>query len=168
LVEKRLAVMRCLAGQASGIPIPTAAAKRAIPSPAPTVPAKGQKIATVKGCSACHGANGIATRPTIPNLAGQNEFYLVKEIKEFQSAASASGAGIGATEHHDQIMRKQVSGLSDGDVWNLASYFSGLPSCPNGRTPLPAVLVMVPWGSGRRWRKPILRHASNAAGCTRR
>ncbi len=141
LVDKRLAVMRCLAGQASRPPIlTTAATKNAIPAPVPTVPAEGQKIAAAKGCLACHGANGIATRPAIPNLAGQNEFYLVKEIKDFQSAPPASGADVGATERHDRIMREKGRELSDDDVWNLASYFASLPPACLAKSPAPAAI----------------------------
>ena len=35
-------------------------------------------------CSACHGATGISVSPLWPNLAGQKEQYLVKQIKAFR------------------------------------------------------------------------------------
>ena len=35
-------------------------------------------------CAACHGANGISAVPTYPNLAGQKEAYLVKQMKAFK------------------------------------------------------------------------------------
>ena len=35
----------------------------------------GQGKAAV--CAACHGADGISTGPTFPNLAGQKEAYIV-------------------------------------------------------------------------------------------
>ena len=35
-------------------------------------------------CAACHGQNGISASPIWPNLAGQKEAYLVKQIKAFR------------------------------------------------------------------------------------
>ena len=36
-------------------------------------------------CAACHGANGISIAPMYPNLAGQKEAYLVKQLKDFKA-----------------------------------------------------------------------------------
>ena len=36
-------------------------------------------------CAACHGAAGISAVPTYPNLAGQKEAYLAKQLKDFKS-----------------------------------------------------------------------------------
>src|SRR5699024_1002898 len=36
-------------------------------------------------CAACHGAKGMATAPTFPNLAGQNYNYLLKSLQAFRS-----------------------------------------------------------------------------------
>jgi cytochrome c553 len=38
-------------------------------------------------CQACHGMDGIAKIPEAPNLAGQNEDYLVKALRDFKSGA---------------------------------------------------------------------------------
>ena len=38
-------------------------------------------------CAGCHGAAGISAVPTYPNLAGQKEAYLTKQLKEFKSGA---------------------------------------------------------------------------------
>ena len=72
-----------------------------------TVPAKAPQ------CFACHGANGIATMPDAPNLAGQNEGYLSKTLQEFRS---------GARQH--EVMSLMAKGLSDQDIAQLAAYFS--------------------------------------------
>jgi len=64
-------------------------------------------------CSACHGATGISVSPIWPNLAGQKELYLVKQIKAFRD-------GI----RKDPTMAPMVTGLTDDDVANLAAYFS--------------------------------------------
>ena len=35
-------------------------------------------------CAACHGPTGVSGNPLWPNLAGQKEAYLVKQIKAFK------------------------------------------------------------------------------------
>ena len=72
-------------------------------------------------CAACHGANGIATLPEAPNLAGQNEAYLVKALKDYRSGA----------RRHEQ-MSVMAKGLSDKEIESLAAYYNGLPA---GGTP---------------------------------
>ncbi len=37
-------------------------------------------------CSGCHGLDGRAGLPYVPELAGQNEQYMLDRLKEFQSA----------------------------------------------------------------------------------
>lgn len=87
---------------------PALAAGEAAPA-ASAIPAKAPQ------CFACHGANGIATMPDAPNLAGQNEAYLVKTLQEFRS---------GARQH--EVMTIMAKGLSDTDINQLAAYFSKL------------------------------------------
>jgi cytochrome c553 len=66
-------------------------------------------------CGGCHGANGISSSPTIPNLAGQKNDYLVKNIKDFR-----------AGKRHDPMMETLVKSLSDADIDDLAAFYSGL------------------------------------------
>lgn len=66
-------------------------------------------------CAACHGTDGISASPIWPNLAGQKEAYLVKQIKAFKSG-----------ERKDPSMAPMVAGLSDADIENLAAYFASL------------------------------------------
>ncbi len=68
-------------------------------------------------CAACHGQNGIATQPDTPNLAGQNEAYLIKALKEYRSGV----------RRHEQ-MSVMAKGLSDKDIASLAAYYSRLPA----------------------------------------
>lgn len=76
-------------------------------------PAAGKvKSAT---CAACHGTNGISTNPMWPNLAGQKEQYLIKQIKAFRDGS-----------RNDPSMAPMVKNLSDADIEDLAAYFSGL------------------------------------------
>lgn len=66
-------------------------------------------------CAACHGAAGISPMGIYPNLAGQKEQYLVKQIKAFRDG-----------ERKDPSMKAMVSALSDADIANLAAYYAGI------------------------------------------
>lgn len=66
-------------------------------------------------CATCHGANGMATLPDAPNLAGQNEIYLVKALNDFKSG-----------ERKNEMMSLMVAGLSDADIENLAAYYQSI------------------------------------------
>lgn len=69
-------------------------------------------------CAACHGANGIASIKTYPNLAGQNKEYLVSSLKAYKSKQRSGGMAM--------VMQGQAAGLSDADIANLAAYYSSL------------------------------------------
>lgn len=66
-------------------------------------------------CAACHGTTGISPIGIYPNLAGQKEQYLVKQIKAFRSG-----------ERKDPSMKAMVGALSDSDIANLAAYYAGI------------------------------------------
>jgi len=66
-------------------------------------------------CGACHGAAGISAVPTYPNLAGQKEAYLTKQLKDFKSG-----------KRNDPTMKGMVAALSDADMANLAAYYAGM------------------------------------------
>lgn len=66
-------------------------------------------------CAACHGAAGISAVPMYPNLAGQKEMYLVKQLKAFKSG-----------DRKDPVMGAMAMPLSDADVDNLSAYFASL------------------------------------------
>ncbi|WP_197495680.1 c-type cytochrome [Acidihalobacter yilgarnensis] len=68
-------------------------------------------------CSACHGADGNSLMTQYPNLAGQNESYLVKQLDNFHTGARSN-----------QIMQAMVATIPADhfaqDVEDLAYYFS--------------------------------------------
>ena len=66
-------------------------------------------------CGGCHGANGVSAVPTYPNLAGQKEAYLVKQMKAFKDGS-----------RKDPTMNAMAAPLSDEDMANLAAYYAGL------------------------------------------
>lgn len=64
-------------------------------------------------CVACHGPAGVSTNPLWPNLAGQHEAYLAKQIKAFRDG-----------ERNDPLMAPMVAALTDDDIANLAAYYA--------------------------------------------
>ena len=73
------------------------------------------KAKSMTVCFSCHGMAGISAIGIYPNLAGQKEQYLVKQIKAFRSG-----------DRKDPSMKPMVAGLTDTDVDNLAAYYSSL------------------------------------------
>lgn len=69
-------------------------------------------------CASCHGLDGKATIPNYPNLAGQNEAYLVAALKAYQDGQRTSA--------NAQIMAPMAKMLSATDVENVAAYYSSL------------------------------------------
>jgi cytochrome c553 len=66
-------------------------------------------------CAGCHGPNGVSAVPLYPNLAGQKEAYMVKQIKAFRDGTRT-----------DPTMNAMAKPLTDADAENLAAYFSSL------------------------------------------
>lgn len=64
-------------------------------------------------CAACHGPAGVSMNPMWPNLAGQKEQYLAKQIKAFRDGT-----------RKDPTMAPMVAALTDDDVANLAAYYA--------------------------------------------
>lgn len=69
-------------------------------------------------CMACHGADGKASAPIYPHLAGQNEAYLGLSLHAYKSGARSGGQA--------EVMKAFVAGLSDEDIDDLAAYYAGL------------------------------------------
>lgn len=68
-------------------------------------------------CVACHGPQGISPNPEWPNLAGQQEAYLLIQLKAYRD---------GGRQH--PLMSPMVQGLSDEDLADLAAYYHSLPA----------------------------------------
>ena len=66
-------------------------------------------------CAGCHGAAGVSMIPTYPNLAGQKEAYLTKQMKAFKEGTRT-----------DPTMNAMAKPLSDADMANLSAYYAGL------------------------------------------
>ncbi|NIP17045.1 MAG: c-type cytochrome [Xanthomonadales bacterium] len=76
-------------------------------------PAAGKAKSTV--CAACHGADGMSVNPMWPHLAGQQEMYLAKQMRDFRDG-----------NRKDPVMSAQAASLSDDDIANLAAYYASL------------------------------------------
>ena len=71
-------------------------------------------------CSNCHGATGTSTSPNFPNLAAQQEAYLVAQLSEFKSHSRQDPAGF-------EYMWGLSHNLSDKQVKELAAHFAAQP-----------------------------------------
>lgn len=70
-------------------------------------------LAVAAKCAVCHGAKGISTQPSWPNLAGLSGEYLLSSIKSYKVGERKNG-----------MMDGFAQGLSDTDVANVAAYFA--------------------------------------------
>ena len=70
-------------------------------------------------CAACHGMDGNSLNPEWPKLAGQNEKYLIKQLKDFKNQIRVS-----------PLMSGPVANLSEQDMEDLAAYFSSQTVTP--------------------------------------
>ncbi|MFT5691478.1 MAG: cytochrome c553 [Oceanicoccus sp.] len=75
--------------------------------------AKGKSKAGT--CVGCHGPAGLSFNTMWPNLAGQKEGYLAKQITAFRDG-----------KRSDPMMSSFAAKLSDEDIANLAAYYSSL------------------------------------------
>ncbi|MFM2398296.1 MAG: hypothetical protein RL341_453 [Pseudomonadota bacterium] len=86
--------------------------------------AKGQAIAT-QVCAACHAADGNATAPINPKLAGQHPEYLAKQLANFKIKPGAKEA-----ERANAVMAGFAAALSEEDMRNIAAYYASQPLKP--------------------------------------
>lgn len=64
-------------------------------------------------CGGCHGFDGNSPIAAYPKLAGQNEAYIVNQIKAFKAN----------TDRQNAIMLGMAAGLSDEDTADIGAYF---------------------------------------------
>jgi cytochrome c553 len=75
----------------------------------------GEGKAKAKMCAACHGLDGLSKVADAPNLAGNGELYLARQLKAFRSG-----------ERKHPQMSVIAAGLSDDDIANLAAWYSAI------------------------------------------
>ncbi|PMS14874.1 cytochrome c4 [Trinickia dabaoshanensis] len=104
----------------------------------PTMFAQADALSVGRGatlalrCSMCHGPQGIS-QANSPNLAGQYETVIYKQLKDFQSGARTNA-----------VMSPMVGTLSDQDMRDLAAYYASLPKLVGyhpGNQPVPPIVA---------------------------
>jgi cytochrome c553 len=68
-----------------------------------------------QSCAVCHGPMGIAVAPETPNLAGEPEGYLSRQLLAFRS---------GKRQH--EVMNVIAKPLTDAEIGDLAAWFASL------------------------------------------
>jgi cytochrome c553 len=88
-----------------------------------SVPASSQEDAAKKTaasvCASCHGIDGNSVQSTVPNLAGLQDRYLVKQMKDY----------VAGTRKNDTATPCGPS-LNPADIEGLATYFSDQKPAP--------------------------------------
>ena len=85
---------------------------------APSLAAGSKEAGQAKAatCSACHGMDGTSVNPEWPNLAGQHESYILKQLNAFHGG-----------QRQNPLMSPMALVLTEQDMADLAAYFSSQP-----------------------------------------
>ncbi len=78
---------------------------------ASTDPERGESLTLV--CSGCHGVDGNSPVGTFPNIAGQNQEYLLKQLREIKSGARPA-----------MMMTGILDNLDDQQLNDIAAFYS--------------------------------------------
>jgi cytochrome c553 len=88
-----------------------------LPAAEPATAQQGRRPPVqVDACAPCHGLDGIAKDAEVPHLAGQNEPYLLNQLRAFRT---------GARKHKE--MRFMSRHMTERDFEALAAYYAALP-----------------------------------------
>jgi len=78
----------------------------------------GATLYVHKFCTTCHGQNGISIAPNYPNLARQNERYLINQVKDIIAKKRANKLTVLMTEH------PIVTGVTDEEIAAIAAHMT--------------------------------------------
>jgi cytochrome c len=79
----------------------------------------GKALYTSKGCPACHGPDGgKPLGPGYPKTKGQDETYIINQIKAFKSGERKGG--------QSALMAPMANMLSDAEAGAIAKYLANL------------------------------------------
>lgn len=97
----------------------TAVTLAAVLSTGAALAADGASLYTAKTCVACHGADGkTPVLPAYPKIAGQNEAYVLQQMKDIKAGTRNNGMSA--------AMTAVMSTVSDEEVAILAKYVAEL------------------------------------------
>jgi len=71
----------------------------------------------VTACQACHGTDGRGLAPNYPNIGGQNEKYLFRQLQMIQDGSREA-----------VLMAGQLNGKSETDLRNIAAFYASQPA----------------------------------------
>ena len=74
--------------------------------------ARGEEKSQV--CIACHGQQGISRQDNYPHLHGQQQTYLLRQMRTFRDGG----------DRRDPIMTPMLENMTDQDLVNLSAYFA--------------------------------------------
>ncbi len=80
----------------------------------------GERLYIYKFCTTCHGQKGVSVAPNYPNLAKQNERYLVNQVKDIIAKKRSSKLTLLMTEH------PVVISISDEEISAVAAHMTNL------------------------------------------
>ena len=73
----------------------------------------GKADVDAAGCAACHGPTGISDGLPGPNLAGQNQPYIMAAFRAYKSGARSN-----------DFMKDIVANVKDSDITDISAYFA--------------------------------------------
>jgi cytochrome c553 len=73
----------------------------------------GRKVAAF--CSNCHGDGGNSIKPDVPNLAGQNSYYLLAQLREFSTTQRKS----------NEFKKRLVNVMSTDEKIGMVVFYAG-------------------------------------------
>jgi cytochrome c553 len=83
---------------------------------------RGDSKRNIMSCKSCHGIDGKGSHSANdinPVIAGQNQFYLREQLRNWRSAVR--------TNSPDQVMNVIAKSLTDTEIEALAEYISDMP-----------------------------------------
>jgi len=84
----------------------------------------GEKLYMTKFCITCHGQKGISVAPNYPNLAKQNELYLVNQLKDIIAKKRANKLTLLMTEN------PVINSVSDQEISAVAAHMTNIKATP--------------------------------------
>jgi len=101
-------------------------------------PVIGKQLAY--GCAGCHGTEGLGVSPAYPYIAGQDAFYLFKQLQDFKDKM-----------RNNPQMTGIAASLSEQDMADIAAYYTAMPGpAPVRGSSHSAVVDLVMQGQGSR------------------
>lgn len=83
----------------------------------------------VTACHSCHGFNGRGSAPIYPVIGGQKYVYLVNQLKKWREGSR--------TNDPMGQMRAVAKGMTDEDIYNVATFLTSAPRTTVGNSRVP-------------------------------